>query len=135
MNKFSIVIICFILLFGGACSKDTGNLFNEFTLDKEDLPNITVLSEKKAVVVDCSPEQFMKIRQKLKDGGFYEWNEFYGILGVDDVIIFDFVSRPLLYSFKLVIGEKVKHGIYSPVVVYDKQMGKLYLVMASDFGG
>ncbi len=135
MNKFSIVIICFILLFGGACSKDTGNLFDEFTLDKEDLPNITVLSEKKAVVVDCSPEQFMKIRQKLKDGGFYEWNEFYGILGVDDVIIFDFVSRPLLYSFKLVIGEKVKHGIYSPVVVYDKQMGKLYLVMASDFGG
>lgn len=135
MNKFSIVIICFILLFGGACSKDTGNLFDEFTLDKEDLPNITVLSEKKAVVVDCSPEQFMKIRQKLKDGGFYEWNEFYGILGVDDVIIFDFVSRPLLYSFKLVIGEKVKHGIYSLVVVYDKQMGKLYLVMASDFGG
>lgn len=135
MNKFSIVIICFILLFGGACSKDTGNLFDEFTLDKEDLPNITVLSEKKAVVVDCSPEQFMKIRQKLKDGGFYEWNEFYGILGVDDVIIFDFVSRPLLYSFKLLIGEKVKHGIYSPVVVYDKQMGKLYLVMASDFGG
>lgn len=135
MNKFSIVIICFILLFGGACSKDTGNLFDEFTLDKEDLPNITVLYEKKAVVLDCSPEQFMKIRQKLKDGGFYEWNEFYGILGVDDVIIFDFVSRPLLYSFKLVIGEKVKHGIYSPVVVYDKQMGKLYLVMASDFGG
>ena len=135
MNKFSVVIICFVLLFSGACSKDTGNLFDEFILDKEDLPNITVISENKAVVIDCSPEQFMEIRQKLKGGGFYEWNEFYGIAGVDDVTILDFVSCPLLYSFKLVKGKKVKYGIYSPVVVYDKQNGKLYLVMASDFGG
>ena len=38
-------------------------------------------------------------------------------------------------KISVVIGEKVKCGIYSPVVVYDKQMGELYLVMASDFGG
>lgn len=135
MNKFSVIIICFVLLFGGACTKDAGNLFDEFALDKEELSNIIVLFENKAVIVDCSPEQFIKIRQKLKGGGFYEWNEFYGILGVDDVTILDFVSCPLLYSFKLVKGKKVKYGIYSPVVVYDKQNGKLYLVMVSDFGG
>ena len=77
----------------------------------------------------------MKIRQELKNNGFYEWNEFHGILGVDDIIIFDIVSRPLLYSFKFVEGRKVKYDIYSPVAVYDKQNRKLYLVMASDFGG
>ena len=134
-NRNFAIIICIILLLGSACTKDNNDLFNEFGLNKDQLSTITTISAHKAIAIDCSFEQFMKIRQELKNNGFYEWNEFHGILGVDDIIIFDIVSRPLLYSFKFVEGRKVKYDIYSPVAVYDKQNRKLYLVMASDFGG
>ena len=135
LNKTPLIIICLLLFLAGTCIEDNRNLLGEFALDKEQLPNITTISANKAVVIDCSAEQFAKIRQKLKDNGFCKWSEFHGVLGVDDITIFDSVSRPLLYSFKFVDGKKINRGIYSPVAVYDKQNEKLYLAMATDFGG
>lgn len=135
LNKTPILIICLFLFLAGTYTENNRNLLGEFALDKEQLPNITTISANKAVVIDCSVGQFAKIRQKLKENGFENWSEFHGVLGVDDIAIFDFVSRPLQYSFKFVDGKKVSRGFYSPVAVYDKQNQKLYLLMASDFGG
>lgn len=135
LNKTPLIIICLLLFLTGICTENNRNLLGEFALNKEQLSNITTISANKAVVIDCPAEQFAKIRQKLKENGFCKWGEFHGVLGVDDIAIFDIVSRPLLYSFKFVDGKKVSRGIYSPVAVYDKQNGKLYLTMSTDFGG
>lgn len=134
-NEFFLLVIFFFMFLSSACSKNNDCLFNEFGLNKERLSKVATILENKAVVIDCSLEKFEKIQQKLYANGFDKWNEFNGIVKVDGITIFNFVSRKLSYSCKFIEGRLVKYGIYSPVAVYDRQNEKLYLVMASDLGG
>ena len=134
-NKDFLLLIFSLTLLCCACTKNNDRLFNEFGLNKEHLSKVTTILENKAVVIDCSLEEFKKFQQQFYISGFNDWHEFHGIVGVDNITIFNFVSRKLLYSCKFIKGSLVKHDIYSPVAVYDRQYKKLYLVMASDLGG
>lgn len=134
-NEFFLLMIFHIMFLYCACTKNSDYLLNEFGLNEEYLSKVTTILENKAVVIDCSPREFERIQHELYLNGFIEWNEFYGIVGVDDITIFNFVTRKLLYSCKFIEGRLVKYDIYSPVAVYDSQNEKLYLVMASALGG
>ena len=130
-NRNFAIIICIILLLGSACTKDNNDLFNEFGLNKDQLSNITTISAHKAIAIDCSFEQFMKIRQELKNNGFYEWNEFHGILGVDESfgVSQDFLNNPLSGIVALDLTFVLQENMAKIMIWYDNEWGYSHRIL------